>query len=124
LFKEGLKQYYSDAIIKHGSEKNAGDEMNWMNWIPSGGIVVISRDKEGVEWPQGTVITDKDELDDLIATVHPVFVKYSNEARERALTFVSKMNPYVHQQKDASGIIYIAEKGKPVLIPLLKFISQ
>ncbi len=124
LFKEALKKYYSDAIITNGSEKNAGDEMNWMNWIPSGGTVVISQDGSSTAWPKGTIITDKDELPDLIAAVYPVFVKYSDEARERALTFISKMNPYVHQEKGATGAIYKAEKGKPILIPLLKFISQ
>ncbi|MCX6302455.1 MAG: beta galactosidase jelly roll domain-containing protein [Bacteroidia bacterium] len=124
LFKEGLKKYYSDAIITNGSEKNAGDEMNWMNWIPSGGTVVISQDGSSTSWPKGTFVTDKDELPDLIAAVYPVFIKYSDEARERALTFVGKMNPYVHQESGDAGIIYRAEKGKPILIPLLKFISQ
>ena len=46
LFKDGLKKYYSDAIIKKGSEKNAGDEMNWLNWIPSGGTVVIVQNEK------------------------------------------------------------------------------
>ncbi len=124
LFKEGLKQYYSDAIIKHGSEKNAGDEMNWMNWIPSGGIVIVSQEDGSEEWPEGTILTEKDRLEDLIAEVHQVFVKYSDVARERALTFVSKMNPYVHQVKENESIIYRAEKGKPILIPLIKFIAQ
>jgi hypothetical protein len=124
LFKETLKQYYSEAIIMNGSEKNAGDEMNWMNWIPSGGTVVISQEGDVPEWPRGTIITPKDELPDLIAVVYPIFSQYSPEARERALTFVSKMNPYVHQEKTASGIIYRAERGKPILIPLQKFIAQ
>jgi hypothetical protein len=34
------------------------------------------------------------------------------------------MNPYVHQEKSAAGIIYRAERDKPVLIPLQKFIAQ
>jgi hypothetical protein len=124
LFKETLKKYYSDAIIVNGSEKNAGDEMNWMNWIPSGGTVIVSQENNINTWPKGTLITDKDELPDLISAVYPVFTKYSEEARLRALTFVSKMNPYVHQEQGASGVIYRAERGKPVLIPLQKFISQ
>ena len=132
LFKEGLRKYYAEAIISRGSEKNAGDEMNWMNWIPSGGIVVISQDPGGKSWPRGTVVTNKSRLEDLIAAVHPVFVKYNNEARERALTFVGKMNPYVKVETikeivngaEVTRIIYNAEKGKPILIPELKFISQ
>ena len=124
LFKETLRKYYSDAVIVNGSEKNAGDEMNWMNWIPSGGTVIISQESDINNWPKGTLITSKDELPDLISAVYPVFAKYSEEARERALTFVSKMNPYVHQEQGPSGIIYRAERGKPVLIPLQKFISQ
>jgi len=124
LFKEGLKRYYLEAIIKHGSEKNAGDEMNWMNWIPSGGIVVISQEDGATKWPAGTIVTDKDELPDLISAVYPVFANYSNDARERALTFVSKMNPYVHQVKENGRTFYRAEKGAPILIPLIKFISQ
>ena len=45
-FKDGLKKYYSDAIIRKGNEKNAGDEMNWLNWIPSGGTVVIVQNEK------------------------------------------------------------------------------
>jgi hypothetical protein len=132
LFKEALRKYYAEAIISRGSEKNAGDEMNWMNWIPSGGIVIISQDPGGKSWSRGTVITNKSRLEDLIAAVHPVFTKYNNEARERALTFVGKMNPYVKVETikevvngaEVVRMIYTAEKGKPVLIPELKFISQ
>jgi Glycosyl hydrolases family 2, sugar binding domain/Glycosyl hydrolases family 2/Glycoside hydrolase family 2 C-terminal domain 5/Glycosyl hydrolases family 2, TIM barrel domain len=124
LFKETLRKYYSEEIIMGGSEKNAGEEMNWMNWIPSGGTVIVSQESSINDWPKGTLITDKDELPDLIAIVYPVFEKYSDEARERALTFVSKMNPYVHQEKTGDRIVYRAEKGKPILIPLQKFIAQ
>ena len=95
-----------------------------MNWIPSGGIVIVSQEDGSREWPAGTIITGKDRLEDLIAEVHPAFVKYGDFARERALTFVSKMNPYVHQVKEDGSIIYRAEKGKPILIPLIKFIAQ
>jgi hypothetical protein len=124
LFKEGLKKYYAETIIIKGSEKNAGDEMNWMNWIPSGGTVVISQEGNTPAWPKGTVITNKTDLVDLITAVHPVFAKYSDEARERALIFISKMNPYVKASASGEKITYIAEKGKPILIPLIKFISE
>ncbi len=132
VFKEGLRKYYAEAIISRGNEKNAGEEMNWMNWIPSGGIVIVSQDAGGRTWPKGTVITNKTRLDDLIAAVHPVFSKYNSEARERALTFVGKMNPSVTSATvreivngtEVESIIYTAEKGKPILVPELKFISQ
>lgn len=132
VFKEGLRKYYAEDIISKGNEKNAGEEMNWMNWIPSGGIVIVSQDAGGRTWPRGTVITNKTRLEDLIAAVHPVFSKYNDEARERALSFVGKMNPNVKSATvkeivngtEIESIIYIAEKGKPVLIPELKFISQ
>ncbi len=129
LFKESLKKYYADAIIIKGSEKNAGDEMNWMNWIPSGGTVVISQDGSIPAWTKGTVVTNKTDLADLITAVHPVFANYSDDARERALIFISKMNPYVKtvpagDQKDPEKVNYVAEKGKPILIPLIKFISE
>jgi len=62
-------------------------------------------------------------------------VKFSQEARERALVFISKANPYVHassvseESREAdkakqTNISYTAEKGQPILIPLLKFISE
>jgi hypothetical protein len=124
LFKETLKKYYADMIITGGSEKNAGDEMNWMNWIPSGGTVIVSQESTVNSWPKGTLITNKDELPDLIASVYPLFLKYSEEARERALVFVSKMNPYVHTELSDGVTLYRAERGKPVLIPLQKFIAQ
>jgi hypothetical protein len=132
LFKEGLRKYYAEAFISRGSEKNAGDEMNWMNWIPSGGIVIISQEPGVKSWPKGTVVTNKTMLEDLIAAVYPIFAKYNNEARERALTFVGKMNPYVKVETvkeivngaELVRMIYTAEKGKTILIPELKFISQ
>jgi hypothetical protein len=129
LFKEGLKKYYAEAIILKGSEKNAGDEMNWMNWIPSGGTVVISQDGSTPVWPKGTIVTNKTDLVDLITAVYPVFAKYSDDARERALIFIGKMNPYVRvasegDQNNPQKVRYIAEKGKPILIPLIKFISE
>lgn len=124
LFKEGLKKYYAETIIMKGREKNAGDEMNWMNWIPSGGTVVISQDGNTPVWPKGTIITNKMDLVDLITAVHPAFAKYSDEAKERALIFISKMNPYVKATTAGETVSYIAEKGKPILIPLIKFITQ
>ena len=135
LFRETLKKYYADAIIRQGNEKNAGDEMNWLNWIPSGGTVIISQQGPATVWPKGTIITTKTELADIIAVVYPVFAKYSDEAKERAITFISKMNPYIKvieiseqsregDKKKITTVSYTAEKGKPILIPLIKFISE
>ncbi len=135
LFKETLKKYYADIIIRQGSEKNAGDEMNWLNWIPSGGTVVVSQEGSTPAWPKGTIVTNKTELYDLITTVYPVFAKYSDEAKDRAITFISKMNPYIKvteisdqsregDQTKVTKVSYTAEKGKPILIPLIKFISE
>jgi hypothetical protein len=135
LFKEGLRKYYANAIIKQGSEKDAGEEMNWLNWIPSGGTVVISTDKNSTIYPKGTIITSKTELPDIIISVYPVFKTFSEDAKDRALTFIIKMNPYIHvtsnngqysesDKEKSNRSIYVAEKGQPVLVPLLKFISE
>jgi beta-galactosidase len=135
LFKEGLRKYYSNSIIKLGSEKNAGDEMNWLNWIPSGGTVVICQDGSNTTYPKGTILTTKSELPDLIALVYPGFVSFSDDAKERALTFIDKMNPYVHiksvsdqsregNKEKVTTTSYTADKGQPILIPLLKFIAE
>jgi beta-galactosidase len=134
-FKEGLRRYYADMIIRQGIEKNASDEMNWLNWIPSGGTVVISREVGNISDSKGTIITGKRELLDLIAVVYPVFVNFTKEAKERALTFISKMNPYIRAEyKSEPGgdgasdkittVRYSVEKEQPILIPLLKFISE
>jgi beta-galactosidase len=127
LFKETLKQYYANSIISLGSEKNAGEEMNWLNWIPSGGTVVVSSDKGAGSYPKGTIVTNKTELRDIISLVYPVFPSFSDEAKERALTFISKMNPGIDVSTKGgkiSNTLYTAEKGQPILIPLLKFISE
>jgi hypothetical protein len=124
LFKETLRQYYANSIIQQGIVKNAGDEMNWLNWIPSGGTVVIYTDEGNVPTVKGALVTGKSELSDMISVVHPTFSKFSDEAKERALTFISEMNPYVNENSKAGSVIYEAEKGKPVLIPLLKFIAE
>ena len=74
------------------------------------------------------MITNKTALYDLITEVYPVFDRYSEDAKLRALTFISKMNPYIQVNEDGEGdaarITYTAEKGKPILIPLIKFISE
>jgi hypothetical protein len=132
LFKDWLRKYYSEEIILRGNEKNAGDEMNWLNWIPSGGTVVVSQSDKVPVWPKGTIITTKTDLADLITAVHPVFAKYSPEAKERALIFITKMNPFIKisetseakDGKKVTNFAYKAEKSKPILIPLIKFISE
>lgn len=135
LFKEGLKKYYANSIIKQGNEKNTGDEMNWLNWIPSGGTVVVYQEGAKVAGPKGVTITKKSDLVDLITLIHPGFVRFSEEAKERALKFISKMNPYIRvssvseqsmegDKEKITKISYTAENGQPILIPLLKFISE
>jgi hypothetical protein len=128
LFKDGLKKYYSDAIIIKGNEKNAGEEMNWLNWIPSGGTVVVVPDEKSNITLKGAIISKKSGLADVIAAVYPQFATFSQEARDRALLFIGKANPYVRQdiveENGKQTISYTAEKGQPILIPLLKFISE
>ncbi len=128
LFKDGLKKYYSDAIIIKGNEKNAGEEMNWLNWIPSGGTVVVVQDENTNTSLKGGVISRKSGLPDVIAAVYPQFLNFSQDARDRALLFIGKANPYVRQEvveeNGKQTITYTAEKGQPILIPLLKFISE
>ena len=135
LFKDGLKRYYSDIIIRKGVEKNAGDEMNWLNWIPSGGTVVIVQDDKPAQYPKGTILTNSTGLTEIISAVYPQFVNFSAEAKERALGFISKANPYVHITTSGdraiegadgkpTNVSYTAEKGQPILIPLLKFIAE
>lgn len=122
LFKESLRQYYSKLLISQGCEKNAGEEMNWLNWIPSGGVVVIVNDNPTTSVQQGVVFSKQDDLSSIIRSVYPQFTKFSEDARQRALIYISKMNPSVTIQD--SGTKYIAEKGKPILIPEFKFISE
>lgn len=133
LFKEGLRRYYSNSIIKLGNDKNAGEEMNWLNWIPSGGTVVIFNDGGKVPAVKGAIMTPKSDLQDLIAVVYPNFVNFSAEAKERALIFISKANPYIlttsalvtgPDNNKITKLSYKAEKGQPIVIPLLKFIQE
>jgi hypothetical protein len=135
VFKDGLKKYYSEAIIKKGNEKNAGEEMNWLNWIPSGGTVVMVQDDNVGSAIKGVLFTKNIGLAEIISVVYPQFVKFSREAKERALKFTAKMNPYVHllttsdqnrgdDNSKQVSISYAAEKGQPILVPLLKFISE
>ncbi|MCX6327143.1 MAG: hypothetical protein NT144_10915 [Bacteroidia bacterium] len=134
FFKEELRKYYANDIIRLGSEKNAGDEMNWLNWIPSGGTVVVIQNEVTNSNIKGVTFTRHTSMADIISVVYPQFVNFSDEAKERALVFISKMNPYVHvtsaprQARDkenaSANVSYTAEKGQPVLIPLLKFISE
>jgi hypothetical protein len=135
LFKESLREYYSKVIIGQSTEKNAGEEMNWLNWIPSGGTVVIVQDETTNTGQKGVVFTKKTALPDIIKVIYPQFAKFSTDARERALIFISKMNPCVHIKYSNGGSItrqmdpindveYIAEKGQSILIPEYKFISE
>jgi beta-galactosidase len=128
-FKEGLRKYYSDEIIRNGSEKNAGEEMNWLNWIPSGGTVVVFQ-TDKVNDIKGVLYSKSSDLQEIITLVYPKFADFSVEARERALVFIKKVNPFVHLTSSTGADIkkttgaYTAEKGEPILIPLLKFISE
>lgn len=127
FFKETLRKYYSKSIITLGSEKNAGNEMNWLNWMPSGGTVVIVQDENTKTGVKGVVYSKKESLPDIITTVYPQFATFSEDGKERALTFIAKMNPYVYATSTADGsgaVSYMAEKGEMLLIPLYKFISE
>jgi hypothetical protein len=127
LYKETLRKYYSKSIITFGSEKNAGIEMNWLNWIPSGGTVVIVQDDKTKTGIKGVVYTKKTALTDIITIIHPQFAGFSEDGIERALTFISKMNPYVYSTPDPSNngtLQYTAKTGEMILIPLYKFISE
>lgn len=124
LFKETLRKYYSRSVITLGSEKNAGNEMNWLNWIPSGGTVVIVQDENTKTGIKGVVYTKKTALTDIIGTIHPQFSGFSDDAKERALTFIGKMNPYVDAGTSEGKVSYTARPGEMILIPLYKFISE
>ena len=127
LFKETLRRYYSKSVITLGSEKNAGDEMNWLNWMPSGGTVVIVQDENTKTGVKGVIYTKKESLPDIITIVYPKFVTFSEDSKERALIFIAKMNPHVYASSSADGsgtISYMAKKGEMLLIPLYKFISE
>jgi beta-galactosidase len=124
-YKDGLKKYYSEIIIYKGNQKDAGEEMNWLNWIPSGGTVVVVQDEKPNTIVKGIIYTKNTGLADIINAVYPQFAGFSPEARERALVFISRANPYVHVTSESGqNVSYTAEKGQPILIPLLKFISE
>ena len=132
LFKEGLRKFYSDEMITSGVEKNPGDEMNWLNWIPSGGTVVIYQPEKSPSGDKSVIYTKNPDLSAIITEVYPQFSKFTSEARERALIFTSKANPYVHKTQengsgnngDQSSSAYLAEPGKPILVPLIKFLGE
>lgn len=128
LFKDALRIYYAEVVILKGSEKNAGEEMNWLNWIPSGGTVVMVQNEKMNTVPKGMIVAKNTELESIIATVYPQFVNFSDDAKVRALQFIDKMNPYVYQVipdgGDQAKNSFLGLKGKPILIPLLKFISE
>lgn len=129
-FKVALRQYYAEEVIMKGNEKNPADEMNWLNWIPSGGTVIYAGTTTSPL--QGIAATEKTALADVIAKVHPQFTSFSPEGKQRALEFIDKMNPYVNSAivtevvdgKKSDNVTFEAEKGKPVLIPLFKFIAE
>jgi hypothetical protein len=124
LYKESLRKYYSKSVITSGSEKNAGDEMNWLNWIPSGGQVVIVQNESTKTGLKGVVYTEKTALEDILSAIYPQFSGFSVYGKERALTFTGKMNPYVDAVESGGKITFTARSGEMILIPLYKFISE
>jgi hypothetical protein len=109
--------------------------MNWLNWIPSGGTVVMVQDEKTNTNIKGVIYTKNSGLAVIVSVVYPQFVNFSGEAKERALAFISKVNPYIHisstgerkqhgDDLNLAKVSYTAEKGQPILIPLLKFISE
>lgn len=102
-------------------------EMNWLNWMPSGGTVVIVQDDNTKTGIKGVVYIKKESLSDIITTVYPQFASFSEDGKDRALTFIAKMNPHVQTTGSADGsgdVSYVAKKGEMLLIPLYKFISE
>ena len=93
IFKDGLKKYYSDAIIKKGNEKDDGEEMNWLNWITTGGTVVVVQNENIHSNVKGVIYTKNSGLAEIISVVYPKFVNFSGEVKERAMLFISKANP-------------------------------
>jgi len=74
---------------------------------------------------KGIIYTKNTGLADIISAVYPQFAGFSQEARDRALVFISRANPYIHVTTESGqNITYSAEKDQPILIPLLKFISE
>jgi hypothetical protein len=124
LYKETLRKYYSKSVIVLGSDKNAGDEMNWLNWIPSGGQVVIIQDDKTKTGVKGVVYTRKTDLNEIIVQIYPQYASFSEEGKERALTFINKMNPYIDEVRSGGALSYSARSGEMILIPLYKFISE
>lgn len=101
-------------------------------FISSGGTVIYYNEVTKTPPVKDNLITEKNELTDMIAVVHPSFRNFSDEAKERAVEFILEMNPYIHavaiseviDGKKVTKASYKAEKGKPVLIPLIKFIAE
>ena len=134
-FKDGVRRYYANSIIRMGSEKNAGDEMNWLNWIPSGGTVVIVPTENTNTVIKGVIFAKQTGLAEIISAVYPQFLKFSEEAKERALIFISQMNPYVHitrsvdQSREGAkeivtNITYTAEKGQTDFDSVTEIIAE
>jgi hypothetical protein len=95
---------------------------------------MVQSEKPGASL-KGVILTNNTGLAEIISAVYPQFAKFSQEGKERALIFVSKVNPYVHavsisdqsregDNTEQTNVSYTAEKGQPILIPLLKFISE
>jgi hypothetical protein len=129
IFRESLRRYYSGMIITKGNEMNAGDEMDWLNWIPSGGVVVIVPAENSRTMQKGVIYAKDTSLNSIIKTVYPQFGNFSEDGRERALLLIDRMNPAVHSAvsrgNDGKPVtVFTAERGEPVLVPEFKFISE
>ena len=68
--------------------------MNWLNWIPSGGVIVAVQNENSNAGLKGVIYTKQTKLAEIISVVYPQFKNFSEEAKERALIFISKMNSY------------------------------
>jgi hypothetical protein len=86
--------------------------------------VVIVQNESTKTGIKGVVYTKKTALEDILSTIYPQFTGFSDDGRDRALTFTAKMNPYVDAVESEGKISYVARPGEMILIPLYKFISE
>ena len=131
IFRTGLKKYYSQSIILKGMEKNIQEEQKWLQGIPVDGNIVFVQDKNSLVVDKGGVLTNEVELAGIVTLIHPEFKNFSDEDRAKALTVISKINPYIltnfrseqsreGDKKKVTDVFYTVEKGEPVWIPAIK----
>lgn len=136
LFKRTLRENYARAMIQKGEKENFAAQIRWLQSLPAGKLVVAGSAADPAGEPD-LLFTPKTDLESALAVALPQFKSFDADQRAVVLEVVRELNPGVKKktthtggekingvrQKQVETVRYVADKGEPILIPDMSYLS-